>query len=251
MVFCVNDFPKYLRKLTGIRIQYRNQLILIKLRKAYDSISVIKVTEKSVKKEFPVYRGVLCFHSEFFKRALSDRWQNGSASVYNIEDTKIAIFEMFFNWMNTDHLLEDKKSIDHSKQTVELYKFADFYAIPSLKNRAMEAFFHSVSENKIFNMGEVASIYKHTTQHDLFRKLVVDLAVDTYRFDPPSVKDKENAYEFLMEVIMASRAKKTAPGLGRPVPWKEWKGSMAENFCAQYHYHGAQDTEVAPEPSAK
>lgn len=222
--------------------------ILTMPRTAYDSMIVIKVTESGATKEFQVYRGVLRFHSEFFKRALSNRWQSGSASVYEITDTKIATFETFFNWMNTDSLLVDKTLVDVTfRQIVEVFKFADFYLMPGLKNRAMEAFFNVVCEELNFDVSAVANIYEHSTPQNLFRKLAVDIAVDIYEFDVLSIEDPEVTIEFLKDVIMASRAKNTAPGRGKMnASFKDWKDSMAEHFCGKYHYHGAWDAEVPP-----
>jgi hypothetical protein len=163
-------------------------------------------------KGFLTYRGLLCFHSEFFNCALNGPFREGGSDVYRVTDCKIKTFAMFYNWMNTGAVSIDTKG-EKLKETdvVDLYTFADFYAIPTLKNHTMELYFLLAHKNDGINFAAIRSIYKHTLEHCPMRKLGVDILTDTWNL--AELRDLcADSVDLAMDLLEAYEAKQIIPG---------------------------------------
>ncbi|KAF1971648.1 hypothetical protein BU23DRAFT_178673 [Bimuria novae-zelandiae CBS 107.79] len=74
---------------------------------AYDGMMTIEVevpsqSDTNAIKKYQVYRGVLCFHSDFFNKALNGPFKEGGAKSYRLDNNvKPETFELYYNWMNT------------------------------------------------------------------------------------------------------------------------------------------------------
>ncbi|KAF1971647.1 hypothetical protein BU23DRAFT_646161 [Bimuria novae-zelandiae CBS 107.79] len=205
---------------------------------AYDRITTIKVSEGSTSREFLVYRGVLCFHSELFKRAFNSNFKEGDLDVYEVTDYKIVTFEMFYNWINTGIPTIGLKQMDKYYQALDLYIFTDFYTIPSLKNCAIEAHMCVYLGKRATDLTSIKAIYERTPENSPLRKLLVDIRVDWYSFKTLKTFVAGWGFDFAADIIEASRARSVVPGVGSgDMTRDQWTKRMRGDFCTRYHDH--------------
>lgn len=122
-------------------------------------------------KDFLVYRGLLCFYSGFFDCALNGHFKETSSSGYEVNDCTIKIFTIFFYWLNTSRVAFDTLGDPpDERDIVDLYIFADFYAVLQLKNRALEILFSTYMAQG-YIIFSVVSIYDWTSQADAMKNL--------------------------------------------------------------------------------
>lgn len=149
--------------------------------------------DATVTKDFPVYRGLLCFHSDFFNNALNGPFKEGGSVIYTVTDCSIRTFTLFFNWMNAG-VVSLGMDEEHSPTEIDeidavlLYVFADFYAIPALKNGALGIYLMTAAQNSVVEFRAIHTMYEHTPESSLLKKLVLDVLVDTWEFN---VRDLE------------------------------------------------------------
>ncbi|KAJ4292771.1 hypothetical protein N0V90_009434 [Kalmusia sp. IMI 367209] len=210
---------------------------------AYDYIMAIQVTQGSIKKDFCVYRSVLCFHSKVFDKALNGPFKEGGSDVYEMKDCAIETFEMFFNWMNTGVASTTDKGEDlNEQQAVDLFVFADFYGILALTNDALEIYFRSFAKKWKVEYGAIKSIYDRTPENSNLRRLAVDILTDVSVFENfrTVVTTSGFSIDFMLDVLETFRDKKMVPGSYmslRVNGCEGWKRIMKAKFCAQYHDH--------------
>ncbi|KAL1612844.1 hypothetical protein SLS60_001074 [Paraconiothyrium brasiliense] len=207
---------------------------------AYDNMMTIQVTQGTRKKKFRVYRGVLCFHSDFFDHALNGAFGARGLYFYEVMDCTIETFQIFYDWTNTG--VQDKKLSD--QQAFDLFLFADFYAIPALKNRALESYHCSFLDSWTFSFSLIQSVYLYTMDGSSLRKLTVDQVVKTLVFETvkEDLSGRGMPEECLLDIIQACGLKRfiTSPQFDRDLhryQQEGWIAGMRMNFCHRYHDH--------------
>lgn len=55
-------------------------------------------------REFQVPRGLICPHSQYFRKAFNKRWAEGRTGPLDLEDVEEWIFECFVNWLYNNRL---------------------------------------------------------------------------------------------------------------------------------------------------
>lgn len=203
-------------------------------------MTILVTQGPSHKKEFRIYRGVLCFHSEFFNRALNGTFSEGGSDFYEVKNCTIKTFEIFYDWMNTSAVGE----MLWGEQIIELFVFADFYAILALKNRAVESFFRGyLSAWKVYP-SKLKLIHTTTAEKSTLRKLAVDLAVHTWARSSFGLTLAK--YDLPVEIILdlfqgvIDTRVHGGPQYGyatKPFGMKGWKDYMRRYFCNRYHEH--------------
>ncbi|KAK3201773.1 hypothetical protein GRF29_164g633554, partial [Pseudopithomyces chartarum] len=176
---------------------------------AYDSILDVIVTDNKtpdLQKKFPVYRGVLCFHSKFFRSALNGPFLEYGSDVCEMEDFSIARFEMFYHWMNTGKAMDRGSAL----ASVELFVFADFYAIPNLKDHAIGLYFSFIFMEFSIRWSMIDEIYATTPENSAMRRLAIDIipktcSLQNFKCQVAEANMTKEAIMDLVEVIFERR----------------------------------------------
>ncbi|KAF3048987.1 hypothetical protein E8E11_009621 [Didymella keratinophila] len=86
----------------------------------YDMIIQV-IVGKDAPRTFQVHKGLLCYFSEYFARAFNNKnWQESEDGVVRLVDDDAQTFQLFYNWLYTGHIRDDKKTT--SKATYEIPK---------------------------------------------------------------------------------------------------------------------------------
>jgi hypothetical protein len=203
---------------------------------------IIQVTEEPrTEKKFCIYRGVLCFHSDFFNRALNGAFREGGAYFHEVKDCTIEIFQFFYDWINTG--VQDKTL--SGGQAIDLFVFADYYAIPALKNVALNGYLqHSIAKWK-YSVHDLRSAYLKTVENSPLRKLASDIAVDVWKFNDVTrnaLSGINLPEECFLDMIQGlhhhaccegTEAHRTRTVFGKT----RWVNTMRADFCERYHDH--------------
>jgi hypothetical protein len=216
--------------------------LLTSIRTAYDNIITIQVTEgPRTRRKFRIYRGVLCFHSDFYNRALNGAFRESGTHFHEVKNCTIEIFQIFYDWINTG---VQGKTLSRG-QAIDLFVFADFYVIPALKNVALEAFFQNYVEKWKLSALDLRSAYLKTVGDSPLRNLVSDLVVDTIEFDRATSErlsgrslPEECFLDMLQRFSLRShgedaKARCRLVDLGKD----GWRNNMRAHFCERYHDH--------------
>ncbi|KAF2128228.1 hypothetical protein P153DRAFT_50142 [Dothidotthia symphoricarpi CBS 119687] len=216
----------------------------------FDRMMKVMVGAGCVQKEYHIHRGLLCFHSAYFKKLLDGPFEEGGSDSHTLSDVSINTFERFYYWLYTGVVTDGTGVSDANlgwADIINLYVFADFHMVQALKNRAVELFFLHMAQVWGVNAQCSSLMYAGTTQTSMLRKLHIDILLDTYAFGDSSWKDpgQEFPNEFLMDLIDACRTKELVPGSTSVLKTKGktvWIKEMKRDFCAKYHDHRKVDT---------
>ena len=197
-------------------------------------------------KKFGVHRGVLCFHSDFFNRSLNGAFKESGSYSYDVKDCKMETFQVFYDWINTG--VQFRKL--SSQQAIDLFVFADFYAVPVLKNRALEAFHRYAYDQWEIDFEVLQSVYLQTVKNSSLRKLAMDGVVETWSFQAIEENLSGVPEECLLDMLQACSLKRFVGGSetggnSLDIGKYAWDNKVRTTFCDRYHdhnkaeYHGA------------
>jgi hypothetical protein len=220
----------------------RKPVLLTLIRTAYDNMMIIQVTEEPrTEKKFCIYRGVLCFHSDFFNRALNGAFREGGAYFHEVKDCTIEIFPIFYDWVNTG--VQDKTL--SGGQAIDLFVFADYYAIPALKNVALDGYLQHFIEKWQWSAQDLRSAYVKTAENSPLRKLASDTIVDTIEFDDTTrniLSGINLPEECFLDMLRGFHHHACCEGTEARRNLKVlrktgWVNTMRADFCERYHDH--------------
>lgn len=133
-----------------------------------------------------MYRGVLCFYSDRFKRILNGSAKKGCRNIYEIDDCGEDKFVMFYNWINTGVASVRDQEVplicdaQQRRRSVKLYEFASSYSIPALQNYAVDMFYRCSLNTRNIDSHEISAIWDHTPKYCKMRFIVIDLMIENY-----------------------------------------------------------------------
>lgn len=88
-----------------------------------------------------MHKGLLCYHSTFFKSALNGNFKEASTGIIDLPEDDFQVFERFNIWLYTRRLYdkEDRRNTrPGSHLLIKLYLFADCRGIEGLRNAVID-----------------------------------------------------------------------------------------------------------------
>ena len=207
----------------------------------YDTIIAVEVgPDDRKKKNFQLYRGLICFHSAYFNKLIHGTFKDSGSDHIKIKTVEVDIFEHIFFWLNSGKLYvpRSEKVVPLSFKTIaEIYVFADTHIIPRLKNAAVEACVEKmyVLWNTYIRGDVVEYLYENTSSNCAMRAIMVKDRVDRSRW----TDTEELPNEFLIDVIRFIQDKKGYINHARDrdsTHREQWFKDIKSNIC-QYHDH--------------
>jgi hypothetical protein len=193
--------------------------------------------------EFQIHRGLLCFHSEYFRKLLEGPFTEGGSEKQTLSDVSCDTFTMFYNWMYTGTVVNSTEQPDADlgyDNIVNIYIFADFHMVPTLKRRALELFWLHMLKTWTVGMDLTSRIYKHTTGFASLRKLHIDLMLETCTFENWREDEEKFCKESLADILDACRKLGIVPGSRTGIlsnGIQAWIMEKKKDFCVKYHEH--------------
>jgi hypothetical protein len=214
----------------------------------------ITVGKDTSQKTFQMYRGLLCFHSKYFKNLFEGGFREARSETHMMPETAVDIFELFYTWVCTGNLRYGM--IDLAIAT-RLYAFADYHMVEGLKNRSVELFlvhttltwntWYSVTQDSSStqHFSATQDIYDRTTEYCPLRRLHVDILLTTCTFSSFRTCVDDLPTCFIADLFEAAIAQ--GMGIGNPPAQTmvTWFMGMERNFCKNYHEHTQDSTEPA------
>jgi hypothetical protein len=188
-----------------------------------------------------MYRGLLCFHSKYFKNLFGGGFKEAQSDTQLMPETDADMFELFYAWVYTGTISKSDGTCDSRighKFITRLYAFADYHMVEELKNRAVELYFICSVEDWQCWFAGTQNIYDTTAEGCSFRRLHVDILLAKYTFADFRECVKDLPTDFIADLFETGRAKGAVYGtsnssLGR-IPWIT---EMKMAFCKNYHEH--------------
>lgn len=209
----------------------------------YDRIIKVIVGPEGATREFQVYRGLICHHSEYFDRMLNGSFREAQSESLRLEEVQVEMFHHFYDWMNTGAFDIDGYTKDEirSKTSLpeviaKLYIFADYHVVHSLKNAALDCMYLLMESEQLVPANNSPLIYSNTTGSDPLRQLLVDVAVRHWPCDINKGKLDNYDKEFLVDYVLKLKELEAAPGVLNLNRTKQVK-AIRPNFCEWYHVH--------------
>lgn len=140
----------------------------------FDKIVAITVGEApSAKKVFPVHKGLLCYYSGYFDKALNGRFKESKQASVKLPTEDVETFQLFIGWIYTRRFDTDD-GLDYSAMC-QLWAFADRREVPALMNIMIDQIRSRVVATWMVPSANLAYIYENTTEDAGLRRLVVEL----------------------------------------------------------------------------
>ncbi|KAH4269210.1 hypothetical protein HBI04_060910 [Parastagonospora nodorum] len=201
---------------------------------------------------FQMHRGLLCFHSRYFKALLDGPFKEGGSNVHTLTTVSRNIFSMFYNWAYTGLVMNTSNVADADlscSEIIYIYAFADFHMVPQLKDRAVELYFLKDTKTWAVNLCNTHELYEKTSESSLLRTLHVDLLIEAYNFNDWRTNSKDMPNEFIADLFESCRERKIVPGSLSALE----KGTTSylkkkrTSFCEKYHEHGYPEAPTSVE----
>ena len=215
----------------------------------------IVVGERPITKEFQMHRGLLCFHSTYFKNLLDGPFMEGGSNSHDMPDVTIDTFQMFYTWLYTSNVTDIDGVSDSDlpcDDFIYLYVFADYYMVQNLKNRALELYFLSVFKKWLLHPSLAEFIYDHTTASSPLRLLHIDIMSELSSWADWAEDVVDLPKEFIADLFDVCRKEWVVPGSGyglvRNGGKEGWFKAKRGNFCERYHDHSKREPRAITEP---
>jgi hypothetical protein len=221
-------------------------------REAYISPIVQVIVGKALQqKTFNVYKDLLTHHSNYFRAALKDCWEEGYTETILLPDEDSSVFESFIYWMFAKKLYCKSVASEDNPEIVEeiplawshifqIYYFADRRGCPELANSALDVLFANMCQRWVIPMYQLESIYMNTLEGCTLRRFLVDFTLSNYDF--ADFKECYEAWpkEMLVEVICTASEKEiNIVGPGGKKFREQYTTETKRSFCEKYHDHSA------------
>jgi hypothetical protein len=192
--------------------------------------------------EFQMHRGLLCYHSEYFKKLLNGLFREGGSNKHTLADVNKDTFTMFYNWTYTGTVTNSTGTSDAGLtfyDIVNIYVFADYHMVQQLKNRASELFFLRMVKEWVVQLDITSKLYEVTTEMSLLRKLHVNICLDTYGFENFRADACYVPKDFYVDLVERCQELETVPGFAPGLKSGEdkWITKTKSCFCDKYHEH--------------
>lgn len=222
---------------------------------------IVRVGEEAT--PFHVHKGLLSFHSLYFRNNLSGRW--GDGKDIELKDQDPDDFSRFFSFLYTGRLWESTlPDTEHNQQSsprlvtspaendieslTRLYVFGDFHQAPRFKNAVMDAMVLRLSRDFVIKecTAWLEYAYANSPEGSGLRKFIVDLfSLTSGNFIEhlKLAKGKAQLLDFFSDVAIATHPFR----LNRNMKLRDASAWAACNKC---DYHDHNDINV-PEKAVK
>jgi hypothetical protein len=132
--------------------------------------------------EFSVYRGLLEYHSGYFRSLLNGTFADSGMDHVTIRGTSITTFKIVNLWLNSGRLYAPGSCVSSFplsyNDIFELYVFGDKYIIPRLKNAAVEAYIECIYHTwNGPSKSHIEYLYNNTPKGASLRKVIVETTI--------------------------------------------------------------------------
>jgi hypothetical protein len=200
----------------------------------------ITVDKDANMKTFQMYRGLLCFHSEYFKNLFEGRFREAQSDTHEMPETAVSTFHMFYSWVCTGTISDIDGACDSgigAEPIISLYAFADYHVIEELKNRAAELFFIRTAEVWRCCFTGTPGLYDRTAEGSPLRRLHVDNLLEIYDFQEMRAMLPDLPLEFIADVFETAKARGLVCGRPSFRTRPSWYEDKKKSFCKKYHEH--------------
>ncbi|KAI9695344.1 MAG: hypothetical protein M1820_008696 [Bogoriella megaspora] len=209
-------------------------------RSTYDSLVKIVVGKGLRQEEFRVYRGLLCHHSTYFKKALQGNWLEAKNQEFLLDEDDPRVFSAVYNWIFTRRLYDPPQGAQEShkipidwKLLFKIYVFSKARGIPGVSYAVIDLLCLKYAEVWQVPCFEIQFLYENTLPDDPARKLVVHfLSQSCSPLDGYLSQNRRNYYhiDFVCDLALELDRMPTPRLLKGKEYWEK------VNRC-QYHKH--------------
>ena len=140
----------------------------------------VTVGEGDASKIFRIHRGVLCFYSGYFEKALNGSFRESAQGAVTLRTEDPAIFEDIQYWLYNRRFAQDGEVyVDNFDGIVKLWIFGDAHDMPMIQNAAIDMLHQQVLQKWQVPTIQVKHIYMNTAPGALLRRYMIDLIVNT------------------------------------------------------------------------
>lgn len=206
------------------------KVLLTRSRDKYDTMVRVIVGPELAKETFEVYKGVLSFHSDYFRSALNGRFCEAQSGTIRLPTDEAATFMYFKNWMYTREFQTsdqpDWEALDF-EEIIRLYLFADCRRIPALANACITLLHQKIHQTWLIHTDSLPLIYENTLEGSLIRRFTIDTFAKLCGSRSTERLDSSWGEEPLRDLAKALLAR----------PKRETKDTFMTRDLCEYHVH--------------
>ncbi|KAF2874077.1 hypothetical protein BDV95DRAFT_487789 [Massariosphaeria phaeospora] len=210
---------------------------------------LVTVGEGKKKEEFYLHEAHLRSSSDFFQKALSTDWKEGSTGTVELAGSKPQAFEAYVKWLYTGriHIMEENDRGGRNQNGVmmdteftkimECYALGDFLQDLDFKDAVVDACAEKMASDDVSFIGLGQMIYPRSLAKSPHRKFAVDTALHTWdlkSFSP--IHREKDPSEFLLDLLAAVAQSMRTGGQDN----KTSKVFFASLTPCEYHEHTLQ-----------
>lgn len=134
-----------------------NRLLTLISRDLFDTLVRIEVGTGEEKRTFEVYKGVLCFYSDYFNAALRGRFVEAQENIARLPTEDATIFDYFCTWIHKRYFFESTLApfmLFPFDSLLKLWVFGDAHDVPMLQNEAGDMILRKIVDSRNFPSAE-------------------------------------------------------------------------------------------------
>ncbi|KAL2048527.1 hypothetical protein N7G274_000439 [Stereocaulon virgatum] len=200
----------------------------------YDSIVEIIIGPQ--KKTFTMHKGLLCFHSSFFKAAFTGPYKEAQSGLLILEDESPTVFSLFNHWAYDSSILRKLKPL----VLIDLFVFAETRLIRRLQNDVVDICIWHASQNDSMDEESLHIAWRQTLR---LRPLLVDLFIAQGDLSGARLFDGDYLRAIAVrstELLRVARPQAVRPGAGSGRGLARCAG-LLELQCYRFHVHEQED----------
>jgi hypothetical protein len=131
-------------------------------------------------RRYPVFKGLISYHSDFFRGAFRSGMAETLAGEVKLPVEEEEGFKLFRQWLYTGTMYDVGQELDLSSHPnsiafFEGYVFADSKGVPTMKNYMTDYLIKRREEQKVIPTSAIRYVWANTAEGDGMRKLFIDL----------------------------------------------------------------------------
>ena len=189
-------------------------------------------------RSFYIYKGVLCYFSDYFKAALCGEFTEANSDSVTLDENNPHIFGFVFRWLFTGKLAcaDGNEEPLSQLELCLIWIFADQKIMPQLQNDSIDELYSAISKEKVISNHEelLHAVYAGSTEGSAIRRMIVEGLVRVGDFSALTYVTRDSwPDELLVDLV-----KRLSSAMSR-------NGEMVENVvtkwgamrCCNFHDH--------------